>query len=94
MVKTLKIAVVKIAVVGATVLLGATSMLATSAVAQQKVNPNRSGTAEEQRACGPDVSRFCRSIMNDGDLVVLSCLQQNRPKISRACNQVLVSHGQ
>jgi hypothetical protein len=32
--------------------------------------------------------------MDQGDLVVLSCLQQNRPKISADCNKVLVDHGQ
>jgi len=25
---------------------------------------------------------------------ILNCLQSNRPRISKACNQVLVSHGQ
>lgn len=55
---------------------------------------SRGGTEQEQKACSRDVQRFCRSIMNEADLVILSCLQQNRPKISRACNAVLVSHGQ
>ena len=54
----------------------------------------RSGTAEEQKACGPDVSRYCRAVMNEGDFVILACLQQNRPKISKACDGVLKSHGQ
>jgi hypothetical protein len=44
-------------------------------------------------ACARDVSRFCRAQMNDGDMVVLSCLQQNRARISKACQQVLISHG-
>lgn len=55
---------------------------------------SRSGTPEEQKACAKDVSRFCRAIMDQSDLVILSCLQQNRPKISKACDAVLVSHGQ
>ncbi len=63
----------------------------TPVMAQQQ---QRSGTPEEQKACGPDVSRYCRAVMDQGDLVILSCLQQNRPKISKACNAVLVSHGQ
>ncbi|HJZ21355.1 MAG TPA: hypothetical protein VJ226_10380 [Bradyrhizobium sp.] len=45
-------------------------------------------------ACARDVSRFCRRVMNDGDSVVLSCLQQNRPRISKACDKVLTDHGQ
>jgi hypothetical protein len=53
-----------------------------------------SGTDQEQKACSRDVQKHCRKVMDQGDLVILSCLQQVRPKISAACNQVLVSHGQ
>ena len=52
------------------------------------------GTAEEQKACNRDVQHFCRAVIDQGDLVILSCLQQNRAKISRACDQVLKNHGQ
>jgi hypothetical protein len=45
-------------------------------------------------ACARDVSRFCRAQMNDGDQVVLACLKQNRARLSKACQQVLTSHGQ
>lgn len=61
----------------------------TGALAQQ-----RSGTEQEQAACSRDVQKFCRKLIDQGDLVILSCLQQNRPKISKPCNAVLVSHGQ
>ena len=44
-------------------------------------------------ACARDVSRFCRTQMNDGDQIVLACLQQNRARISKACQQMLASHG-
>ena len=53
-----------------------------------------SGTDEEQKACARDVTKFCRPLMDQGDLVILGCLKDNRPKISKACNDVLVSHGQ
>jgi hypothetical protein len=62
----------------------------TGAFAQQQ----RSGTAAEQKACSRDVSRFCRPLMEQGDLVILGCLQQNRPKLTKACDQVLKNHGQ
>jgi hypothetical protein len=52
------------------------------------------GTAEEQAACTRDVQRHCRPVIDQGDLVVLACLQQNRAKISAACDRVLKSHGQ
>ena len=44
-------------------------------------------------ACARDVSRFCRAQMNDGDQVVLACLQQNRSRISRACAKVMADNG-
>ncbi len=60
----------------------------TGAIAQGR------GTPEEQKACTRDVQRHCRAVIDQGDLVVLSCLQQNRAKITPACDQVLKSHGQ
>ena len=68
--------------------------VSTSAFAQQQHQQQRSGTPEEQAACSRDVQRHCRSVIDQGDFTVLACLQQNRPKISAACDQVLKSHGQ
>ena len=62
----------------------------TAAIAQQQ----RSGTPEEQKACARDVQRHCRLVMDQGDFTVLACLQQNRPKLTKACDQVLRNHGQ
>jgi hypothetical protein len=45
-------------------------------------------------ACARDVSRFCRALMNDGEQIVLACLKQNRPRLSKACEKVLTDHGQ
>jgi Cysteine rich repeat len=53
-----------------------------------------SGTDQEEKACAPDVQRFCRKVMDQGDFTILACLKENRPKLSRACRYVLVSHGQ
>ena len=64
-----------------------------TAFAQQQV-PGRSGTAAEQAACNRDVQRHCRKVIDQGDFVILACLQQNRSQISAACNQVLKNHGQ
>ena len=51
-------------------------------------------SAQGQDACARDASRFCRAHLNDGDQVVLACLKQNRARLSKACQQVLTSHGQ
>ncbi|MCW5701190.1 MAG: hypothetical protein AB7I42_09705 [Bradyrhizobium sp.] len=64
-----------------------------TAFAQQQAS-GRSGTAEEQAACNRDVQRHCRKVIDQGDFVILACLQQNRAQISAACNQVLKNHGQ
>jgi hypothetical protein len=50
--------------------------------------------AREHDACARDASRFCRTHISEGDQVVLSCLQQNRARLSRACAKVLTDHGQ
>lgn len=47
----------------------------------------------QERSCGRDVSRFCKAVIDAGDMVILSCLQQNRPKISPACQKVLKDNG-
>jgi hypothetical protein len=76
--------------------LGLTMLLAsvsTGAMAQQP-KQQHGGTDQEQAACSRDVSRHCRTLMDQGDLVILACLQQNRAALSKACLQVLVSHGQ
>jgi hypothetical protein len=64
--------------------------VSSGAFAQQQ----RSGTPEEQKACARDVQRHCRAVIDQGDFTILACLQQNRPKITPACDQVLKSHGQ
>jgi Cysteine rich repeat len=49
---------------------------------------------QERDACTRDASRFCRPHLNEGDQVVLSCLKQNRSRLTKGCQQVLTSHGQ
>ncbi len=63
------------------------SSVATNAFAQDSTR------ASQERACGRDVSRFCKPVMDAGDMVILSCLQQNRTKISPACQKVLKDNG-
>jgi hypothetical protein len=53
-----------------------------------------SGTDQEEKACAPDVQRFCRKLMDQGDFTILACLKENRPKLAPGCRYVRVSHGQ
>jgi hypothetical protein len=32
--------------------------------------------------------------MNEGDMVVLACLKQNRARLSKGCEKILTDHGQ
>jgi hypothetical protein len=50
--------------------------------------------AQGHDACARDVARFCRAHINDGDMVVLACLKQNRHRLSKGCEKVLTDHGQ
>jgi hypothetical protein len=48
---------------------------------------------EEQEACAPDSTKFCRDAIPD-NLRVLSCLQDHRKSLRKACLKVLENHGQ
>ena len=63
----------------------ASAVSASDALAQQQPGHD---------ACARDVTRHCRAVMNDGDQAVLACLKQNRARISKGCDKVLVDHGQ
>jgi hypothetical protein len=55
------------------------------------------GNTQERATCHPDVKRFCQTQLDanpDDVLGILGCLQANRTKISRGCQEVLASHGQ
>jgi cysteine rich repeat protein len=70
------------------------TLLSLSAPAGALADQQHSGTPEEQKACAHDVQKFCRAVMDENDLTVLSCLQQNRPKLTKACELVLKNNGQ
>ncbi len=75
---------------GAVMLASATA----SSFAQGMVlpSPGFQGTRNEQDACKPAVMKFCREALPD-TFRILNCLQQNRPRIGKACQQVLSSNG-
>ena len=60
-------------------------------------SPMQQGTEKERDACHPDVNKFCQAQLQvnpDDVLGILGCLQTNRSKISKGCQEVLASHGQ
>ena len=54
---------------------------AANAMAQER------GSQQQQDACKPDVYRLCKDFIPVTDKIV-SCLQQNRSKLSPACRKV------
>jgi type II secretory pathway component PulL len=60
-----------------------------AALAQNQVGPH---TQQDEDACDRDAHRFCKELIPD-QIRILACLQQNRPKLSKACQVVLQSHG-
>src|SRR5262249_51977644 len=55
--------------------------------------PTMQGTPEDQKACNAPVQRYCREAIPD-QFRVLQCLQANRAKIGKACQEVLTRYGQ
>src|SRR5262249_40706159 len=50
------------------------------------------GTPEEQAACPPDSTKFCRDAIPD-TFRVLACLQEYRQRLRKVCLKVLEDHG-
>ena len=46
------------------------------------------------KACRGDVQRHCRSVIEQGDMAILGCLQRNRNRLSGTCTRFLQSVGQ
>jgi len=64
-------------------------ILSTAAMAQTQVGPH---SEKDEDACDRDAHRLCKDAIPD-QMRVLACLQMNRPKLSKACQGVLQSHG-
>lgn len=60
-----------------------------SALAQET-----SGTPEDRAACTASVQRHCTRAIQGGDMTILACLQENRSRIPKPCQQVLIKYGQ
>lgn len=76
--------------------LAASVLIPSLALAQAIPNPFNQmfqGTPQDQAACRPDSSRFCKSAEPD-QFRVLACLKENRNSISVPCQNVLKRNGQ
>jgi hypothetical protein len=64
-------------------------LLSSAAWAENHVGPH---SQKDDDACDRDAHRLCKELIPD-QMRVLVCLQQNRIKLSKACQVVLQSHG-
>ncbi|MBN8919625.1 MAG: hypothetical protein J0H62_02775 [Rhizobiales bacterium] len=69
----------------------ALTLFAANVASAQPMQPQRDRGEE---ACGRDARKMCRKVLNQGDMVVLSCLQQNAAKLSNSCKKMLRDNGQ
>jgi hypothetical protein len=64
-------------------------LLSQAALAEKQAGPH---SQQDEDACDRDAHRLCKEAIPD-QMRVLACLQQNRVKLSKACQVVLSSHG-
>jgi hypothetical protein len=50
--------------------------------------------AEGAKACGPDATRLCSHVLEQGDMVMLKCFQNRRTKLAPGCRAFLTKAGQ
>jgi hypothetical protein len=60
----------------------------------KSVSTAQGGTEQGDTACRRDTRRLCRQVKaEEGSNGYLSCLQKHRTQLSKACKDVLKSHG-
>jgi hypothetical protein len=50
--------------------------------------------AKGDRACNGDARKLCSKFFGQGDMAILSCFQQNAPRLSHSCRNFLIEVGQ
>lgn len=69
----------------------ASVLLAPGAAQAQQQDPLR---AKGDKACKTDARKLCSKFFGQGDMVVLSCFQQNKRRLTKSCHSFLVEVGQ
>jgi hypothetical protein len=63
-------------------------LAASSAPAQDDVR------AQGAKACGPDATRLCKHVLDQGDMVMLKCFKNRAAKLAPRCRAFLKKVGQ
>lgn len=50
--------------------------------------------ARGDKACRHDAPKLCKAVLGQGDMVILSCFQANKDKLSASCRKFLTDVGQ
>ena len=67
------------------------ALVSEPAYSQQQQDPMR---ARGDKACNGDAKRFCSKFFGQGDMIMLSCFQQNKARLSKSCHTFLTEIGQ
>ena len=71
-----------------TALVGGAFILSSPGYAQDHVR------AEGAKACGPDATRLCKHVLDQGDMVMLRCFKNRASKLAPSCRTFLKKVGQ
>ena len=63
------------------------SLLATTATSAFAQSPQRAGTPDQQKACSPDVSRYCRAVMKRKRLCRFGMFEGKSPQAEQGLPQ-------
>ena len=80
--------VFRIRLLAATFSAGMMLVASSSGYAQDNVR------AEGAKACGPDATRLCKHVLEQGDMVMLKCFQNRKTKLAPTCRAFLTKVGQ
>ena len=50
--------------------------------------------AQGAKACGPDATRLCKHVLEQGDMVMLKCFKNRANKLAPSCRAFLTKVGQ
>ena len=65
----------------------------TTVSAEEGRTEGHRGTLQQQRACRPDVLRYCRNMQDQEDKAIADCLKVHVRQLSPACRQALKEGG-
>jgi hypothetical protein len=80
----------RIGLLAAIAIVASAAIVSIPAYAQQQ-DPMR---AKGDKACNGDAKKLCSKFFGQGDMMMLSCFQQNATRLSGSCRKFLVEVGQ